>query len=305
MDSMPDRRVLLFDVGGTFIKAGAADASGELIPDAEFSLPIRSEGLRFEIEEALTTAVRQGAALARARGQMIGGIGMAFPGPFDYANGIPLMTHKFAGIYGVSLRELLGSLPQTGGIPIRFMHDVNAALLGELTRGNARGFANTALVTLGTGLGFALSRGSRVQYAPAGSPLITIYRNPCREGILEDYLSKRGFLRLYAQVTGRRSDASLTVADLGRMAGEGDAAARETFDMAADILAQALRDVLEQQQVECLLLGGQIARSFAWMEPRLGAGLEGLKRLKHIAAMRHIGQAAFYGLLARMGEVDN
>ena len=227
MDSTANNCRLLFDVGGTFLKAVVADAAGELIPASEFSCPMPSDGTREEIVGALTASVVRGAAFASAHGLVLNGIGVAFPGPFDFARGIPLMEHKFRSIYGCSLVEVLRGLPETGpDMPIRFMHDVNAALLGEMTRGNARTFGNAALVTLGTGLGFACCLDREVQYSPMGSPRISIFKRPCRDGILEDWVSKRGILRIHAGLTGQ-SDPNLTVADLARMAFAGDPAGRD------------------------------------------------------------------------------
>ena len=151
----------------------------------------------------------------------LAGIGIAIPGPFDYAAGVSRMTHKFRSICGVDLRGVLHAMP---GVPadaeIRFMQDVNAALAGEIARGNAAGYGASALVSLGTGLGFALSRDGRVLCNPAGGPKVVIFNLPYRDGILEDYASKRGFLRIYGELAGH-TDPALTVADLGRMAGEG------------------------------------------------------------------------------------
>lgn len=229
----------------------------------------------------------------------LAGIGIAIPGPFDYAAGVSRMTHKFRSICGVDLRGVLHAMP---GVPadaeIRFMQDVNAALAGEIARGNAAGYGASALVSLGTGLGFALSRDGRVLCNPAGGPKVVIFNLPYRDGILEDYASKRGFLRIYGELAGH-TDPALTVADLGRMAGEGDARARETFATVGGILAAALRDLLVEHGVECLLLGGQISRSFAHMEAALRDGLRDVAGLTRIAPAEHIGEAAFYGLLAQ------
>ena len=274
---------LLLDVGGTFLKSAVADAAGQLLSGSEFSCPIRSEGSREEIEGSLAAAVARGAAFAAERGMELAGIGIAIPGPFDYAAGVSRMTHKFRSICGVDLRGVLHAMP---GVPadaeIRFMQDVNAALAGEIARGNAAGYGASALVSLGTGLGFALSRDNL----------------PYRDGILEDYASKRGFLRIYGELAGH-TDPALTVADLGRMAGEGDARARETFATVGGILAAVLRDLLVEHGVECLLLGGQISRSFAYMEAALRDGLRDVAGLTRIAPAEHIGEAAFYGLLAQ------
>ena len=254
---------------------------------------------RLEIEGSLAAAVARGAAFAAERGMELAGIGIAIPGPFDYAAGVSRMTHKFRSICGVDLRGVLHAMP---GVPadaeIRFMQDVNAALAGEIARGNAAGYGASALVSLGTGLGFALSRDGRVLCNPAGGPKVVIFNLPYRDGILEDYASKRGFLRIYGELAGH-TDPALTVADLGRMAGEGDARARETFATVGGILAAALRDLLVEHGVECLLLGGQISRSFAHMEAALRDGLRDVAGLTRIAPAEHIGEAAFYGLLAQ------
>lgn len=68
--------------------------------------------------------------------------------------------------------------------------------------------------------------------------------------------------------------------------------ARETFATVGGILAAALRDLLVEHGVECLLLGGQISRSFAHMEAALRDGLRDVAGLTRIAPAEHIGEAA-------------
>ena len=185
MDSTPNNGKLLFDVGGTFLKAVIADGNGRFVPDTEYSVPRPADGPREEIHPALSAAVERGMRSAADRGLRIGCTGIAFPGPFDFGLGIPLMTHKFRNIYGISLLDLLRTRTDVGPtMPVLFMHDVNAAMLGEMRCGNARGFANAALIALGTGLGFACCLDGEVQYAPTGSPRITVYKKPFRDGIL-------------------------------------------------------------------------------------------------------------------------
>ena len=132
MDSTPNNGKLLFDVGGTFLKAVIADGNGRFVPDTEYSVPMPSDGPREEIEQALIAAVERGMRSAADRGLRIGCTGIAFPGPFDFGLGIPLMTHKFRNIYGISLLDLLRTRTDVGPtMPVLFMHDVNAAMLGE------------------------------------------------------------------------------------------------------------------------------------------------------------------------------
>lgn len=290
---------LLLDVGGTFLKSAVADAAGQLLSGSEFSCPIRSEGSREEIEGSLAATVARGAAFAAERGMELAGIGIAIPGPFDYAAGVSRMTHKFRSICGVDLR---GRAVRDARRSRRCGDPFHAGRERRVGRGDRPGqrrrIRRLALVSLGTGLGFALSRDGRVLCNPAGGPKVVIFNLPYRDGILEDYASKRGFLRIYGELAGH-TDPALTVADLGRMAGEGDARARETFATVGGILAAALRDLLVEHGVECLLLGGQISRSFAYMEAALRDGLRDVAGLTRIAPAEHIGEAAFYGLLAQ------
>ncbi len=301
MASKTNSCFLLLDVGGTFVKAGVASLSGELLPETNFSMSINSDGSREEIEGVLVEVVCRANRFAVAQGLAVAGIGVAIPGPFEYATGIARMTHKFQAINGVSLNDLLRSIPEIGqDLTIRFIHDVNAVLLGEMAHGNAANYRNVAVVTLGTGLGFACCLNGEVQYSPIGSPRISIYARPYRDGTLEDYVSKRGFLKCYTQLLGREPNPSLTVADLGRMAGEGDSQALKVFECVGHTLVTSLYDLLAEYNIECLLFGGQISRSFAYMEKTLHTGLEGLPCLQRIAPVAHINEAAFYGLMAEL-----
>ena len=290
---------LLLDVGGTFIKIGAASHDGELLHGISVSVPVDSLGGREEVTGAVAEAVREGVGALSSDGRTLAGIGICIPGPFDFGKGIPLMKHKFQSIYGMSLTDYIHSLPEVGNeVPVKFIHDVNAALLGEMFKGNATGYSEVALVTLGTGLGFSYAVGRRIMTGPTGSPVSPIYSIPYKDGILEDYVSKRGFLRAYMEITGKPADPSLTVADIGAMAAEGDPAALETFSSVGRILASELKPKLEENRIGCLLLGGQISRSFRFMEDALKSGLEGLDCLKEVLPARHIGEAAFYGIVA-------
>ncbi|MBR6457791.1 MAG: ROK family protein, partial [Bacteroidales bacterium] len=145
-------RTTLLDIGGTFIKC----ADGRQIP-------IPSAGPREGIAAALREAFKDSGER----------IGVAIPGPFDYRNGIFRAEHKFAAVKGESFRELAG-LPETADV--RFIHDVCAVLEGAI-RG-VQSASNTALVTLGTGLGFAIARRGKVRYGPSLSPADVIWNLP-------------------------------------------------------------------------------------------------------------------------------
>lgn len=298
---MNNRCFLLLDVGGTFVKSVVATLQGELLPNTESSVPINSDGTREEIEHSFATVVANGRAIAEYNGYLLAGVGIAFPGPFDYNTGISYMTHKFAALEKVSVKNFFHSLLDIGeDMPVVFMHDVTAAVLGEMNFGAAQGFKNVAVVTLGTGLGFSHTIDGEIQYSSLGSPSVSIYNRPYRDGVLEDYASKRGFLRSYAEVCGKEIPANLTVAMIGGLCAEGDKEALQSFYNVGDILATELKPLLEEYKIECLLFGGQISRSFRFFEPAIARLKDEVSTLQHIATMQNLSTAAPLGLLSKL-----
>lgn len=261
-----DTRTILLDVGGTFIKC----SDGR-------EIPIDSNGCREDIASSLREAVSGGPAGLPER------VAVAIPGPFDYENGIFLMKHKFAAVYGERFADIAGAASY------RFIHDVNAMLLGEMTSGNGRDYRRVALITLGTGLGFSMSIDGEILKGDTGSPKVPIWNLPWKGGILEDYASKRGFLRGYD---------GISVKDLADLARNGDAAAAERFGEVGSDIATAVAPLMEEYGIGCLLFGGQISRSFDLFETRLRQELASVSSLKRISPVSDISNATFNGLKA-------
>lgn len=270
---MTQDNLLLLDVGGTFIKC----SDGR-------EIPIDSNGPREAICASFAEAV--GPFLATA----VAGIAVAMPGPFDYAGGTFLMKHKFAAVYGENFRQVAG-IPED--VEVRYTHDVNGMLNGEVTYGNGRGFQRVAMVTLGTGLGFSMYVDGKILTNQYGSPLVSIFNRPFRDGVLEDFASKRGFLSTYERIAGRSAE---TVKEIGMMASEGDPAALQTFEEVAGVISSAIAPILEEYGIECLLFGGQISRSFKYMEEAMAAGLKNVVSLRRICTVSDFDNATFNGL---------
>ena len=241
---------ILLDIGGTFIKC----SDGRTVP-------VDSNGTRDSIVAAFREAVR-GAGDSSACSDPVE-VRAAVPGPFDYATGQFLMKHKFAALYGEYFADLVG-LPREC---CRFSHDVNCMLLGEVRRSSDAGKAqNTAMIALGTGLGFAMFIDGALLKNELGSPKVSIYNRPFRDGVLEDFASKRGVQRLFG-----RSD--LTVKEIADLARGGDAPAVEAFSRMGTVIGQAIAPILSEYRVARLLLGGQISRSWDLFAPALKAEL--------------------------------
>lgn len=262
-------KTILLDIGGTFIKR----SDGRQFPAC-------SGGSKGDISDAIRKAV------GPLRG--VGGVGIAIPGPFDYKRGIFLMKHKYASVYRESFRSL-AKLPAS--IEVKYHHDVNALLLGALKLLNLSD-KSVALVTLGTGLGFGYAIGGQVQYAPDGSPAMSLWNMPAPGGgILEDELSARGICDAYTSATGEPSRSSLAVA---RMAYSGNPNAIDVYGRIGRRLGEVLFPILKELGIDTLLMGGQISKSLSLMSESMQDRLPGVQILSVPDASVFVGLASLF-----------
>src|SRR5215216_4017842 len=149
---MVDRPVIALDVGGSSVKSAlvAADRQivGSICVDA-----IQSAADAAEIFHRLATIIA--GHLENIRD--VRGIAFAFPGPFDYVQGICLIQNqdKYDALYGLNVG---GKLRQILGVPtleIRYRNDAEAAILGEALYGAGVCYSRLLGLTIGTGLGSA------------------------------------------------------------------------------------------------------------------------------------------------------
>lgn len=259
-------RKISLDVGGTFVKC----SDGRKVP-------IDSDGSR----EAIAAALRE--AVGPLEG--LESVGVCIPGPFDYREGIFLMKHKFAAVYGERFADLvLGSAApvarDSASSPasfqalespsFHFIHDVNAPLQGLLRLHPEVQKGRVALVTLGTGLGFSYAIDGEVQMNEQLSPARSLYNVPFRDGVLEDYVSRRAILKAY----GKPAEGDVKeISDRAR-AGEPDAV--EAFLEAGRAFAEGAGPLLRELGITNVWFGGQIAKSFDLMRPAAEALLPGI-----------------------------
>lgn len=264
-------RIVLLDVGGTFVKSSLGIAGKGAVEGTFMTTPISSNGTAEEITEAFRNAVSCQIELAAEEGFSVEAVCAALPGPFDYKEGIFLMKHKFAAVYGASFREILGDII-TPDTHLAFVHDVNGALLGALTVDASLREGNVAMVTLGTGLGFTYAIDGVVQKSETGSPAAGLWNAPYMGGILEEYVSRRGILRYYAELGGVLAEGE-DVKDISLRARNGEEAALKAFSLAGSHLAAGASQLISDLGIRKIIFGGQISRSFDLMEKTLCAGL--------------------------------
>ena len=255
--------LLCLDVGGTELK-GAPVGNGVLLASLQH-FPAQSKESCGPLLDHFARVFRELDARSGASGP-VGGLRLAFPGPFDYENGICLLQglDKFDALFGVNLRDaLFGRLSALVNDPmqIRFLNDVAAFALGELNFGSAVDTKRSMFVCIGTGCGSAFGLGNRL--APDGTPGVPpqgyIYPYPFLDSNIDDYISKRGLQKLAMQYTGQPLEGR----ELADLAHKGDSSAARCFAQFGDHLCQALKPFLADYQPNCLCIGGQVTKSIA------------------------------------------
>lgn len=238
------RKLLVMDVGGTAIKYGLADEKGVLIPESVRQTPAHAD----EDADAFLNTVR-GVIAEHGGRDGVKACCVSMPGPFDFDRGISLMRHKFTALYLRSLRPPF----EESDIPVSFLHDSTAFMLGEYQDGTLRGADNACCVMLGTGLGFAWIRDGLVRVDERQIPCLSLWNTPYLDGIAEDYVSTRALRREYGE--------DITILEMSEKARSGDEKALNAFRTAGAHLSALMEKVIAKLGCNSFVLGGQISRS--------------------------------------------
>ena len=169
---------------------------------------------------------------------------------------------------------------QTGGIPVTLTNDANAAAIGEMTYGAARGLKDFIVITLGTGVGSGIVIGGNLVYGHdgfAGELGHVIVRREngrlcgCgRHGCLEAYASATGVARTACELLMTRTEESLlrelepdkiTSKDVYDAAVKGDKLSQEIFETTGAILGEAFADFVAFSSPEAIILFGGLTKA--------------------------------------------
>jgi glucokinase len=292
----PDRKldshcILAVDAGGTFLKAALVLADGRLAEGSAYRIAVDSNGPLETIRQSYIDLAARGRELAEQGGLILDGIGVCIPGPFQYQEGYCLMTHKYQAIYKVPMRPWFEA--GAGTMPVRFVHDSTAYLLGETWGEQYAAYQRIGCVLIGTGLGFASWLDGRIFSNPQGGPGISIYTRPYRDGTAEDYVSRRGIINRYR---ASFPDSKLDVREIDILARDGQPEAIAVFRDTGILLAEILHDILRDHGFEVLLLGGQISKGSDLFLNELKAGLADLPALKLIRQVVRMDDAPLLGV---------
>ena len=269
--------VIGIDVGGTGTKIGIVDARGEILA--------RDEGIAtgsyptFEaFVDAMNTVIGR---LIKATGSegRIRGIGVGAPDSNYYTGNI---EHAF-NLPWKGVLPLADMLSQKSGIPVYVTNDANAAAIGEMTYGTAKGMKNFIVITLGTGVGSGIVINGQLVYGCDGFAgelgHVTMVRGKegrlcgCgRHGCLEAYCSATGVARTAREILATTNEPSLlrdvkeiTSRDVYEAAKQGDHVALKIFDRTGTMLGEAIADFIAFSSPEAVILFGGLTRAGAFL----------------------------------------
>lgn len=132
-----------FDIGGTFVKGGIVDENGKLL--VFDSIPTDTKNIVCDLA-GFANKLLDKAGLSADK---VEGIGMGIPGMIDSENGVV----TFAGNLDWKNFAIAYELSAMTGFTVKITNDANAAALGEARFGAGKEYADSILVTLGTGVG--------------------------------------------------------------------------------------------------------------------------------------------------------
>jgi len=259
------------DIGGTNTAFGIVDEEGNIVEQG--SMPTKGFATINLYLKALKKELSP--LLKKAGKDNILGIGIGAPLANHYTGEIDNATNlEWHGV--IPICKLVSDMLQ---LPVWLTNDANAAALGEMRYGSAKGMKDFIMLTLGTGLGSGIVANGQLIYGHdsfAGEMgHITAVREGGREcscgryGCLEQYASATGIALTAEKWLNVRTDESVLRRHKGMITGRivteaargGDALALEIFDYTAIILGQVLADAVAMTSPEAFVFFGGLAKA--------------------------------------------
>lgn len=262
--------VIGIDIGGTTTSAGFVDRHGVIVCNetletrASQPAPSLVSRLYDAIEKMRTTHPVEIA---------FAGIGIGAPNA-NYHRGT--VEHPVNLDWGASV-NLVELFRRYYDLPVAITNDANAAAMGELLFGGARGMKHVIVITLGTGLGSGIIVNGELLYGAdgcageIGHTVVDPAGRYCacgKRGCLEAYVSATGLCRTVFELLAQRCESSrlretcindLTAKQVCKAACDGDQIALAAFDATARTLAVKLADAVAHTSPEAIFLSGGMA----------------------------------------------
>lgn len=260
------------DIGGTNTVFGIVDKRGHILNQGSIKTSAYKEINDYVTN--LSAGVQEIIDQVGGSGN-IKGIGVGAPnanyftGCIEFAANLP-----WKGV--IPLAQMLSDKLN---IPVALTNDANAAAIGEMTYGAARGMKDFIVITLGTGVGSGIVVNGQLVYGHDGFAgelgHTTTIRDgrPCgcgKKGCLETYTSATGVARTAKEYLKTRKDPSILreldiesieSKDVYDAAVKGDKLALEIFEYTGQILGESFANFVAFSSPEAIILFGGLAKS--------------------------------------------
>lgn len=283
--------VMGIDVGGQSTKLGVVDAEGGILCQTVIS------SLQTNLDDYiadLTGAIKALAVQAKPEGE-VKAIGIGAPngnyykGTVEYA---PNLKWSYDAAGEPTVIELAKIVSGKVGLPVTITNDANAAAMGEMAYGVAKGMKNFIMITLGTGVGSGIIINGEMVYGHdgfAGELGHTIavpggrHCNCGLNGCLEAYCSAIGVARTAREKLAKDPRPSLlrsldaekiSSKDVYDAAKQGDAIALEVFDFTGRLLGTSIADFVKFSAPEAVVIFGGLAKSKEFFHDALVEAME-------------------------------
>ena len=277
---MDSTYVVGIDVGGQTSKLGVVDARGTVLAQTVIRTDTYTaiEPYIAELAEAVKRSIKEAGVEGNVRG-----IGVGAPNANYYdgtiANAVNL---SWGGAKSIPFAQLLPEAMD--GLPVSLTNDANAAAVGEMTYGAARGMKNFIMITLGTGVGSGIVINGNVVYGHDGFAGELGHGTAVRSNGRSWNCGKTGCLEAYASAIGMaktarewlelsdepsllRSLDNITSKDVYEAAKDGDKLALKVFDFTGKMLGRSFADFIAFSSPEAIVLFGGLARAKEFLLP--------------------------------------
>ncbi|MEO7310128.1 MAG: ROK family protein [Chitinophagaceae bacterium] len=257
------------DIGGTNTKFGIVDQRGDIFYRGAISTRKHDKVADFidELYEAIEPAISSIGGMEEIKGIGVGAPnGNYYTGTIEYAPNLP-----WEGV--IPFTELM---VKKFKLPAALTNDANAAAIGEMMYGAARGMKDFIMITLGTGVGSGIVANGQLIYGHDGFAGELGHTIIIPGGRYHPGTGSHGSLEIYASATGMRLTAlellekhpgktsllrsypvdELESRNIFDCAEEGDEIARQVFEYTGNILGMALANFVMFSSPEAIILFG-------------------------------------------------
>lgn len=261
------------DIGGTGTKFGIVDNLGNVLSSDTMSTRGHADIHAYinELYDKLMILIDKVGGVGRIKGIGVGAPnGNIYTGTIEYAPNLP-----WKGI--IPLAKLIQDKFK---LPVKLTNDANAAAVGEMTYGAAKGMKNFILIALGTGVGSGIVANGELIYGHDGMAGELGHTIIIPDGRIHPGTGKKGSLESYASATGVATSAveilnttykpstlrnipidKIDSKAVFEAATAGDEVAKEVFEYTGRILGISLANFVMFSSPEAIILFGGLTKA--------------------------------------------